>query len=225
VIAQLETSGKVTRGYIGVEAQQILPTMAKALGLPADGGALIAGVQPDSPAASAGLQPGDVVAAVDGQKVSNPRELAIDVSGHKPGEPAKLDVIRNGAHQTVDVKVAELPSDQQQAEGGGGSAEERGRVGLALAPLTPDMRSQLDLGREVKGAVVSQVQPGSPAEEAGIQQGDVIVGVGNKSVSSPEEATKAIRAAGKEHAVALRILRDGRSTFVAINLDRSNDEG
>jgi serine protease Do len=134
-------------------------------------------------------------------------------------------VIRDGKHETLALKVAELPNDQAQADNSQASPEERGRVGLALSPLTPDVRGQLDLGRDVKGAVVSQVQPGSPAEQAGIQAGDVIVGVGNKGVGSPEEATRAIKAAGKDHAVALRILRDGKPAFVAINLDRPSNEG
>ena len=99
----------------------------------------------------------------------------------------------------------------------------RERIGLALAPLSPDLRGQLEVPDGTQGAVVRNVEPGSPAEQAGLQPGDVIVGVGGKQVTSPGEAASAIRGAAKDHAVALRIIRDGQARFVGVNLDKSSE--
>jgi serine protease Do len=231
VVAELEKSGHVTRGYLGVEAQPVQGTMAAALhvGGPAStngDGALIAGVTADSPAAKAGLQPGDVIRSVDGKQVHNPRELAVAVAGEKPGSEAKVEIIRDGSPQTVTVALAALPGERVNATGAPQGHE---GIGLALGPLSPDVRGQLDLPQHTRGAVVTEVRPGSPAEQAGIQQGDVIVGVGTHTVASPEQASRAIRESeGKGDAVALRILRDGQTAYVAVNLNHGgsdNDQG
>jgi serine protease Do len=227
VVAELEHNGHVTRGYLGVESQPVTPTMAGALHLPKEEGkptgALIAGVEANSPAAKAGLQPGDVITSVNGQTVKSPHDLAIDIANVKPGNDATLDVLRDGSAQKITVAVTEMPSTQTADNGSGKAEKEQGSVGLALAPLSPDVRDQLELPAKTKGAVVAEVKPGSPAEEAGIKQGDVIVGVGDRSVDSPEEAAKAIRASTKEnHAVALRVLRDGHTAFVAIDTTKGN---
>jgi serine protease Do len=221
VVAQLEKSGKVTRGYIGVEAQQVTPTMAKAMNVGQDAGALIAGVQSDTPASKAGLQPGDLITSVNGQPVKNPRELAVDVAAVQPGDEAKLQVLHDGQSKTVTVKVGQLPGEQVASNQN--QQNPRERLGLALAPLSPDMRNQLDVPDGTSGVVIRDVQPGSPADQAGLQAGDVIVGVGGKQVSSPSEAASAIRNAEKDHAVALRIIRNGEPVFVGVNLDQSNE--
>lgn len=229
VVAQLESSGHVTRGYIGVQAQPVNPALAAALklgaGKPGGLGALVASVEPDSPAAKADLKPGDVIVAVDGKPVANPRDLAVNVAAVAPGGQAKLDIMRDGQPQTLTATVASLPGDVADA-GGADEPDRRERVGLALAPLTPELRSQMDVPPRTRGAVVAEVQPGSPAEAAGIQQGDLIVGVGSQTVASPEQATKAIREGvhgGKS--VALRILRDGRAAFVAVDPSKGDAAG
>jgi serine protease Do len=94
---------------------------------------------------------------------------------------------------------------------------------VALAPLSPDLHSQLDVPDGTHGVVVREVAPGSPAEQAGLQAGDVIVGVGGKQVASPSDAVNAIRGASKDHAVALRIIRNGEPLFVGVNLDQSSE--
>ena len=224
VVAELKTDGHVTRGYLGVGTQPVTPAMATALHLPAadKGGALVAQVEPDSPAAKAGLQPGDVIRAVDGKPVADPRELAVDVADIHPGSAARLDLLRDGATQTVSVTIASMKTDTVAANDGGAGQEQQG-VGVALAPLTPELRGQLDLPARTSGAVVANVKPDSPAAEAGIRQGDVIVGVGSAMVASPSDAARAIRsAAHKDHVVALRILRDGQTAFVAIDMSKGS---
>jgi serine protease Do len=226
VEAEIQQTGHVTRGYVGVEAQGIAGATAKALHLEDNSGALLAGVQPDSPAAKAGLQPGDVIKSVNGQKITNPRDLAVDVANIKPGEDAHLNVLRDGKTQDVAVKVGQMPNEQV-ASNETGEHGRHAQIGLALAPLSPDLRGQLDVPEGTKGAVVQGVRPGSPAETAGLQPGDVIVGVGSQPVSSPAEAARAMRSAldGKDHALALRVIRDGQPVFVGVNADQAQDAG
>ena len=221
VVAQLEKSGHVTRGYIGVSAQSVNVAMADALHLPAgssdDRGALVASVEPDAPAGKAGVQPGDVIVDVNGQHIGNNRELAIDVSQLPPGTHAKLDVLRNGKPQSIDVVIGTLPNDGA-AHGGPASPDDTRGLGVSLSPITPQLRQQLELGDGQRGVVISQVQQGSAAEQAGLQAGDVIVGVGDKAVDNTNEAGRAIKQSLKDNqAVALRIVRNGQSIFVAVS--------
>ncbi len=224
VSAELQKDGKVVRGYVGVEAQQITPSTAQALHLKENGGALLAGVQPDSPAAAAGLQPGDVIQAVNGTTIANPRELALNVANIQPGDKAHLSVLRDGQAKDVTVKVGALPNEQTASNETKGSEAGRAQIGLALGPLSPDMRDQLDVPEGTQGAVVQRVQPGSPAEAAGLQPGDVIVGVGTRSVNSPSEAARAMRTAlnGSDHSLALRVIRNGQPVFVGVTIGDQN---
>ncbi len=133
VVAQLEKTGQVTRGYIGVEAQQVSDTMAKAMHLDAKSGALIAGVQSDTPASHAGLEPGDVITAVNGQTVKNPRDLAVDVAAVQPGDEAKLQVLHNGDSKTVSVKVGQMPNEQMASNDTGPVVAGADRPGAGAA--------------------------------------------------------------------------------------------
>jgi serine protease Do len=223
VTAQLEKTGHVTRGFVGVEAQQITPATAKALHLTENSGALLAGVQSDGPAAAAGLQAGDVIEAVNGTKIANPKELAMNVASIQPGDDAHFTVLRDGTTKDVSVKVGQMPNEQTASNENPGGDHQK-RLGLALAPLSPDVRGQLDVPDGTKGALIQGVQPGSPAEQAGLQPGDVIVGVGTHAISSPAEAAKAMRSAlnGTDHAIALRVIRNGEPMFVGVTMDQNN---
>ncbi len=235
VVAQLEKSGHVTRGYIGVQAQAVNAAMASALDLPSGGtderGALIASVEADGPAAHASLQPGDVITAVNGQRIGNPRELAINVSQVPPGSRAQLAILRNGHPQTLDVTVGTLPTDAGSRNNAVASNESQG-LGVSLSGITPNLRQQLDLPDGARGAVITEVKPGSAAEQAGLQPGDVITGVGDHTVAGMADASHAIREQLKgNQAVALRILRNGQPVFVAVDLsagkqgDEAQDDG
>jgi serine protease Do len=225
VVDQIEATGHVTRGFLGVETQPVSPTMAKALGLPDHNGALVAQVQPDSPAAKAGLRPGDVIRKVGDTAVPSARALAVDVAAVKPGQTVPITLTRGGESQTIQVTVGTMPNEQTADASGDGQSEARGRVGLALAPITPDARQQLNLPDGVSGALIARVQSGSPADKAGLRQGDVIVGVGTESTDSPTAVIKAIRQAEakKTGAIALRLLRDGQTAFVAVPMPGSKD--
>lgn len=224
VVADLEATGHVTRGYLGVETQPVTSDIASALSLPKAAaehdGALVAAVEAGSPASKAGLQPGDVITAVDGKKVGTPRDLAVTVAQLKPGSHASLSLTRDGGSQTVSVDVATLAATQTASagDGEGAGAGQQPSIGLALAPVTPDVAGQLNLPAHTRGAVVARVDGGSAAEQAGLRQGDVIVGVGTHPVASPQEAVTAIHKAEHGSEVALRVLRDGHSAFVAVTV-------
>ena len=219
VVAQLEKNGHVERGFLGASTQPVTATMAKALQLPEAQGALVAQVEPDSPASRAGLKAGDVITAVDGTAIHSPRELARVIADHHPGAEATLTARRDGEAQKLPVKLASLPAqDGAQAQAGHGEDDGQPRFGIGLASIREAEQQGLDLPRGTKGAVVSAVEPDGPAAQAGLQAGDVITSVAGKPVASPEDAAKAIREAARSHggAVALRVQRDGHGAFVAM---------
>jgi serine protease Do len=232
VVTQLVTNGKVVRGYLGVAAQEVSPQMAQALNLPmADpttDGALVAAISPGSPAFRAGLQPGDVITGVNGQTVTNPGDLAADIANVQPGHDTSISYLRGGQTHQLSVAVATMPAnpdaDFQTGNAAGPAAPTvaHGALGLTLAPLSDDARSQLNVPAGTNGAVIAQVKPNSPADQAGLQQGDVLVGVGSQTVNSPDGAVSAIKAARASgaSAVALRIIRQGQSLFVGVALGK-----
>ncbi len=232
VVAQLQAHGRVTRSYLGVEAQEVTPVMAKALALPNSignppSGALVASVSQDSPAEKAGIKPGDVITAINTQKITTPRDLAVKVAGVTPGSDAKLSIVRNGDVQTISAHLVRLGKDPgTSSDSGNGQSNGKGSIGVALAALTPDLREHLGIDDSVHGVVVHAVRSGSAADQAGIHPGDIILGVGSHLVSSPREAVDAVHAALKtDQTVALRILRDGRGAFVAVSPSGSNGNG
>ena len=217
VVRQIEASGHVTRGYVGVEVQPVTQDIATALDLgDAHAGALVASVASGGPAAAAGLRAGDVITAVNGAPVGTPRDLALAVAGVQPGHEARLTVLHDGKSRDVTVHVGTMP-DRQTAEAGAEDAGAGPRIGLALAPISPEARAELGLPEGGSGAVVAEVEPGSPAEAAGLRPGDVLTRVGGKPVADPAAAAGALRAAaGGKKPFALRILRNGQSLFVAV---------
>lgn len=228
VINQLEKNGHVVRGYLGVSAQAVTTSMLKSLKLkaPDEGmqpkGALVSSVAMDSPAEKGGVKVGDVIMAMNEQSIASPRDLAIKVAGISPGNDVTLKVIREGLEKELKVKIASLSDDQKDQKTPRQQA--RTNLGIALAPLTPDIRQQVGVDETVKGTVITSVKSGSPADQAGLQPGDVIVGVGETTVSSPALAVDAIRKALKvDTTVLLRILRGGQGLFVPVTTDDDNN--
>jgi serine protease Do len=230
VVTQLIAHGKVTRGYLGVAAQQITPQMAQALGLPTEDptndGALIAAVSSDSPAARAGLKPGDIITAVNGVKITDPSDLAAEIANIDPDHNANITYMANGKTHELSVAVTTMPANPNAGfEIGSSGTTQTGHasLGLTLAPLTFDSRSQLNLPGSTSGALVVGVNPNSLADQAGLEPGDLIVSVGSKAVTSPDQAVAAINAARKSgaKAVVLRIIRQGQSLFVGVDLSKN----
>ncbi len=231
VVAQLKAHGKVTRGFLGVSAQEISPAMAKALSLPKSignppSGALVASVVDGSPAQQAGLKPGDVIVSVDGKKITDPRDLAVQIAGVVPGSDATLKVLRDGNPKTLSAHITKLGKNSATPGGDNENPNHNESIGVSLSALTPDVRQQLGLDDSVRGVAVKSVRSGSAADQAGIQPGDIIVGVGNQAVSSPQQAVSAVHASLKnDNTVALRILRNGQTVFVAISPDENSGNG
>ena len=220
VVAELREKGQVERGFLGVSTQPVNAAMAAALKLPAKAGetpqgALVAGVERDSPAAKAGLKPGDVVTALDGKAVRNPRDLARSVADIRPGAKADLKLWRDGAEASLRVDIAAQPGTERARAG----AEQSNapRIGVSLMPITPEARASLRLPNDAKGALVQAVEPNSRAQEAGLRRGDVIIGVGTTTTDDAEAALRALREANAAGgAVAVRVLRDGKPAFIAV---------
>jgi serine protease Do len=234
VVTQLVSSGKVVRGYLGVSAQQISPQMATAMGLPTTNptadGALIAAISPSSPAFRAGLKPGDVITKVNGATVTNPADLADDIANVDPGQDTKISYMRGGKTADVSVAVATMPANPDADFTTGGPSGPvapvpgHGALGLTLAPITPDASNALNLAPGATGAVVTAVKANSPADQAGLEPGDLLVGVGAQAVNNPGDAVTDIAAARKSgaSAVALRIIRQGQPLFVGIALKKAD---
>ena len=220
VVAQIQANGRVERGFLGASTQPLTPALARSLRLAKPEGALVGQVEPESPDARAGLRAGDVVTKVGETSVANPRDLARAIGEARPGSEVKLQVQRDGAAQELRVTLAQL-RDGPAAGKPAAEAESRGGpVGVALAPITPQARQQLNLPANAAGAVVAGIRPQSPAAEAGLREGDVIVGVAGRDVADVPAAVGALREAARTPgaAIALRILREGRSAFVAVEL-------
>jgi serine protease Do len=210
VIDQLRKSGKVRRGYLGVQIQNMSPSIAASLGLPKDRGEIIASVEPSGPARAAGLQQGDVVVKVAGQEVTPDTSLSYIVANTPIGSRVPVEVIRGGKRITLTANIAERPSEAtllgeaEPAEPESkGSAKEAGAeaarksLGLTLQAISPDIRRQLRLPETVNGVVIAEVNPSSNAAEEGLQRGDIIVSINQQAVSSPQQAADAVNAARK----------------------------
>jgi serine protease Do len=224
IVLELEKSGKVTRGWLGVQMQPITPDMEDALGLTSTNGVVVADVLQGGPAAKAGLKSGDVIVAYGDRAIKSTHELALDVANTHPGDKVEAKILRDGKPQTISITIEQLKSDGGNTEVGEAESE-KGGLGLRLAPLDKDTRQQLGLADSVSGAVVAGVKPDSPAEQTGIREGDVVIRVNNTKVGSPSEAAEAVKAAIKsgKKSVAVLINREGNNIFLAVPV--AKDEG
>jgi serine protease Do len=224
VVAQLEEHGKVERGWLGVQIQEVTPAIAASLGLHDDRGALVAVVSSNGPAAKAGLKQGDVILSFNGAEVDRLRDLPRLVAAAAPDSNAKLKVWRNG--QTIELQTAlgELPNTEQVASATDGSEENQSTpadaLGMHFAPLTNELRRELRLGKDVQGVLIARVDPGSAADDVGLNQGDIVVAIDQQPVTTPQEAAaklKEIAAAPKKSALLL-LNRHGVTQYVGVNL-------
>jgi len=212
---QLIKSGKVVRGRIGVTIQDVNAQLAESFGLDRPRGALVSSVEKDGPAAAAGLQPGDVILAVNGKSIERYGELSGTIAAMKPGSEAALDVWRSGRRQSVNVKVTELKEQQQEAKAGGRpsnhATDQASQFGLSVRPLDPQEKEQA----ETQGNLVVEEVTG-PAAAAGVQPGDIILGVNGKRVKTVKELQEEAKTSGKN--VALLIQREDAQIFVPLRI-------
>jgi serine protease Do len=203
VIADLKSTGHVTRGWLGAEIQRISPSIAASLGMQNPEGALVAEVKAGSPAMRANLKAGDVILNVNGKQVTDATDLVRKIGALAPGADAKLEILRDGAKQSLTVTLGNTPGKQQVSE-----------LGLSLAPASSVA------GAGDRGVVVTKVKPDSAAADHGIQTGDVILDVAGNPVSTPAEVQKDLRsyrASGERH-VLMRLRSGDRTRFIALPL-------
>ena len=222
VVAQLKTNGRVERGLLGVQIQPVTEELAQSMSLGSEKGALVAQVQPDSPALAAGIKSGDVIKSVDGKNIETIRDLTRMISAVKPGTSVKLDLWRDGKDMSVTAKVGDQKEEgavvKAKADQPDAKKAEPMSYGVSLAPISPEARQELKLDDSIKGAVVAAVEPGSPADDQGLKAGDVLQQVGKDMVDSPKMAAEKLKEAKKTgKPVLMKIYREGMTRFVAIS--------
>ena len=213
VMNQLLRNGKVMRGYLGVMIQPVTPEIAKAFNLPDARGALVGEVTPDSPAAKAGLMQGDVITELNGERVDESRALRLKISQLAPGSSVRLKVIRDGNPREITVTLGELPNEKAAANNA--QPENSSPSGLSVENLTPQLARQLALPSNVSGVLVTGVQDGSRADDAGLRRGDVIQQVNRQPVRNVAEFERAMKQAGDKSTLLL-VNRNGHTSFIVI---------
>ena len=213
VASDLRTSGKVTRGWLGISLQPLTSDLAGSFGVKDTKGALVSDVSADSPAARGGLKSGDVITSFNGKKVDDPSGLARAVASAKPGETSKVTVWRERQEKMLEVKLGEMPGERTAAAApGGGKDVGKTSLGLAVQNVTPEIAEQLEL-KNATGVVITRVDPSGPAGEAGLQRGDVITEVDRKPVKSVDDFDKATT---DKKQLLMKVQRGGTSLFVAM---------
>jgi len=210
ILPQLRSRGKVVRGWLGIQIQPLSDDMARTYRMKDNKGALINEVTSDSPAEKAGLKADDVVVGVDGRTIEDNSDLSRYIASKAPGTTVNLRVLRGGAEQTIAVTLGTFPDEPADADSESGS---RGQLGMTLRNLTPDMADRLELPRASKGVVVTAVEAGEAAEEAGLSRGDVIVSVNGAAVASVGDFEREIDRARPDGVARLRVRRQGGAGY------------
>ena len=233
VIDALVRGQRPQRGYLGVGLQPLDESLAPSLGLPKDNGEIVRSVVDGGPAARAGLQQGDVILRVNGKAVTPDETVSFLIANTPVGSRVPLDIIRGGRRMTLNVVVGERPTDEQLARLGGGGAAPQGpgdsggavapqrALGLALAPLTPELARAANLPTTARGVIITAVDPNSDASEEGLQRGDLIISINNQLVTTPTQVVAAIdaaRRAGRNSVLLLVKRGSAPEAFVGIDI-------
>lgn len=224
VMEQLATNGKVVRGFVGVSVQDINPELAEQFKLTAREGALIAEVTPDGPAAKAGIKGGDVITSFGGKTVKDGRHLKLAVANVAPGSKVEAEVVRDGKTVKMDISVTERPGEKALARAGGRNRggpsaddEDTGTLnGVGVADIDPQSRREFDMPDRLRGALVTSVEPESPAAAAGLQPGDVILEINRKAVKGADDAIKLTEKTESKKTL-LRVWNQRGSRFVVVD--------
>ena len=209
--------GTVHHGYLGISMNDVTPENASFFNLPDASGAIVAQVTPDSPASKAGLERGDVLRQLNGKKISNGSALQVAVSEMAPGAAIQLGILRNGKPLTLHATVGEFHnSGMDVATDAGG--KNKGKLGLAVDDLTSDVRQQFNIPDRVQGAAIAQVRPGSPADDAGLAPGDVIMEVNRHAVTDAQSFVDQVRAAPAGRDILLLVWANGGASYRVVHL-------
>ncbi len=228
VVAQLEAQGKVSRGWLGVQIQEVTPAIAASLGLKGEQGALVAALSPNSPSARAGVKQGDVILAFNGGAIRELRDLPRLVAAAAPGSSATLALWRGGQSIELRTTIGDMPENPRVASASGGAPEdEAGRaeaLGLHLATVTNELRRELRIGKDVAGAVVTRVDQGSLADTLGLARGDIVMSIDQHPVQNAQDAAKLLKdaAASPRKSALLLVNRRGATRYIGLVLGRNH---
>ncbi|HKD78114.1 MAG TPA: Do family serine endopeptidase [Candidatus Angelobacter sp.] len=214
VVETLLKDGKIEHARMGIGINDVTPENASFFHLTNASGALVSQVEPDSPAAKAGLKVGDVITGLNGKKMESSGQLQAAISSRRPGDKITLDIFRDGKTTSIPVTLESINNKSEEASNTPGEPHGKARWGVGLQNLTPDLRQQLQLPSNVKGGVVvGDVVPGSPADNAGISRGDVILEVNRQPVQNSDDAKRELGnvPAGKDAMVL--VWSNGGSSF------------
>jgi serine protease Do len=211
IVDTLIRDGKITHAFIGIQISDLTPDNAKFFDMKKAEGALVADVQPDAPGAKAGLRTGDVITEMDGKPVADAGELQMRVAQKRPGDTIHLQVVRDSKPTTISVTLETLNGDKGTEIAS--SEHGKGRWGLSLSDLTPDVRDEVQAKPSVHGAVVEEVKPGSPADNAGLQRGDVIMEVNRHAVKSAADVVDQLSSVPAGQDALVLVWSQGGSTF------------
>lgn len=218
VVDELRASGSVSRGWLGVQIQDINEGLAASFGLENAQGALVGDVVEGSPAAKAGVRVGDVIVSFDGNTINTAKALSLAVAAADPADKVPLRVLRDGKGKTLHITLGE--AEQQQARNSPGGDRESGLasdLGLSLAELSDSYRQRLGLPDDVKGVVVTGVQPGSDAAEQGLRPGDIVSRIGSRQIENVDDAKRAIKEArSRGDRAALLVRRNDAQQYVSV---------
>jgi serine protease Do len=220
IMDQILKKGKVTRGFLGITPQELTPEMAKAFGVGNTHGVAVATVVPDSPASKAGLKVGDVITAVNGSSIEDVNSFRLQIAGFSPGTTVHLKVERSGQALELPVTLSEfnLEADSRgEREGPVPGGGEKGALrGVSVQGLTPDIRRELQTPEGTQGVVITEIDPDSAASAAGLQQGDIIVQVNRKPVTTVSEFNKTVSEGASRESTLLLVKRGQGTQFVVV---------
>jgi serine protease Do len=218
---QLMKNGHVEHGYLGVSLNDVTPANAHFFNLQEASGAIISQVTPNSPASKGGLRTGDVVSQLNGQKVPNGSALQLGVSQLTPGTSITLGVLRDGKPLNLNLTVGQFQKDTEVASNGADGTPQSGKLGLAVSDLTADARQQINAPDQLNGVVIQSVRPASPAEDAGLQPGDVILEVDRKPTATASQFVNQVHQnPGKD--LLLLVWSQGNASYRTLHADSQN---
>ena len=214
VVEQLRKNGRVVRGWLGIRAQEVTPQQASSLGLSRRVGvaAVVTEVTENSPAAEAGIKPGDVIWEFNGKPLPKNQDLPSLVADTSPGQKVTLNILRDKAERTMTVRIGEPPEEREvvsQAEG------RDAELGLKVQKVTPELARRHGLSN-TKGVIVAEIQPGGPADQAGIEVGDVIREVNQRPVNTAKDFEQSARQSKRGDRVVLLVQRGDNTVFLAL---------
>jgi serine protease Do len=211
IIGQLKEKGKVTRGWLGVVVQEVTPELAKSFGITEGKGALVADAEKDGPGDKAGIKQGDVIVEFDGKEVKKMAELPTLVAETPVGKTVKLEVIRDGNKKNFSVTIGEL----KEKAAASAAKEEESNLGLNVEELTPEIARRYSLS-EQDGILITQVEPGSPGDEAGMKRGDIIKEINRKPVKTISQYLKALEKKKTGESILFLVKRGRNSLWIAV---------